>query len=111
MTASLRRRVADFLCRVQLAVLPSRLRSWGQAIRVETAAVPGDTAALWFALESLLGMLPRAIAWHVMRPFAGSVEYGAPFTGRPVLATAIDAISSRPRGAGIVCAAGGVALV
>lgn len=79
MSGSVRRRLADLTCRAMQATLPPALRSWGWAIRCETAAIRDDTQALLFALNSARGLVPRAIAPHLLHPSAaliGSVALG-----------------------------------
>lgn len=70
MSVGLRRGLATFSCRVLQATLPRSLQSWGWAVRHEAASIPDDTKALLFVLDSLCGLLPRAIAAHLLRPFA-----------------------------------------
>ena len=62
MRAGLRRRLADRACRALLAILPPSLASWGWAVRCEVASIPDDSKALLFALDSLFGLMPRAVA-------------------------------------------------
>jgi len=70
MNIGLRRRVADLACRALQAMLPPSLQSWGLAVRRETSHIQNDTEALVHALESFCGLMPRAVAWHLLRPFA-----------------------------------------
>jgi hypothetical protein len=79
MSGGLRRGLADFTCRALQATLPPSLQSWGWAVRWETAGIPDDTQALLFALDSLRGLLPRAVAPRLLHPFAaliGAVTLG-----------------------------------
>lgn len=86
MSVSWRRRAADRACRVVQAVLPPSLHGWGWAVRCETAGIADDREALLFALDSLSGLLPRAVAGQAMR------------------------LLDRPRMLGTLCAVGSVAL-
>jgi hypothetical protein len=47
-------------CRLECA-------SWGQAVEAEVAGIPDDGRALLFALGSLAGLMPRALAFHLVR--------------------------------------------
>jgi hypothetical protein len=109
MSAGLRRGLADLACRALQATLPPSLHSWGWAVRCETAGIPDDTKALLFALDSACGLMPRAVASHLLQPFASLTE-GAPFAEGSTLMTIIDAIMRRPRALGIACAVGAVIL-
>lgn len=110
MSGGLRRGLADLSCRVLQATLPRSLESWGIAVRNETACIADDTEALLFALESICGLMPRAVASHLLRPLA------SPTSDRTVLSTGATIIAllgrtmRRPRALGIVCALGAVAL-
>ena len=107
MSTSLRRRLANLACRTLQAMLPRSLQSWGWAIRYETASISDDTKALLFALNSLCGLLPRAVAAQLLHPFAALFGDGALFAeGLNV----VDAVMRRPRMLGIFCAAGAVLL-
>lgn len=110
MSWHLRRRAAVLACRAIQAVLPPALKPWGQAIQHETDAIADDAAALVFALQSVFGIVPRALAWHLLKPFSSLVGDGAPFTGRPVLEALAGAMIQRPRVVGMACATGSVAL-
>ena len=79
MNRGLRRGLADFTCRALQATLPPSLQSWGWAVRCETAGIPDDTQALLFALDSVRGLMPRAIVPCLLHPFAaliGAVSLG-----------------------------------
>lgn len=79
MSGGVRRGLADFTCRVLQATLPPALRSWGWAIRCETAAIPDDSQALLFALQSARGLLPSAVTPRLLHPSAaliGAVALG-----------------------------------
>ena len=110
MTASLRRSLADLACRALLATLPPSLQSWGWAVRRETTDIPDDTRALCFALDSLFGLMPHAIAAQLLRPFASLTGDGTPFPGGSLTMKAFDAAMHRPRALGMVCATGAVGL-
>ncbi|WP_306393648.1 FtsW/RodA/SpoVE family cell cycle protein [Telluria beijingensis] len=110
MNRSLRRGIADLACRVLQAALPPSLQSWGQAIRCETADIPDDTEALRYALESFCGLMPRALAWHLLRPFASLTGDGPPFHGDPIMMNLFHATLRRPRVTGVASAIGAVAL-
>lgn len=110
MSAGLRRGLADLVCRALQATLPPSLHSWGWAVRCETAGIPDDTKALLFALDSACGLIPRAVASHLLQPFASLTGKGAPFSEGSVPMTMIDALMRRPRALGIVCAVGAVVL-
>jgi len=68
MSRGLRRRTADLACRLLLTSLPHHLRPWGDAVRHEVAHIPNHTDALFYALGSLGGLLPRALATHLWHP-------------------------------------------
>lgn len=106
----MRRRAAILACRALQAVLPPAQQAWGLAIRHETDAIADDNEALVFALESVFGMAPRALAWHILRPFSQWVGEGAPFTGKPLLASGLEEAIQRPRLTGAICAIAAVAL-
>lgn len=110
MSAGLRRTLADLACRALQATLPPSLHSWGWAVRCETAGIPDDTKALLFALDSACGLIPRAVASHLLQPFASLTGEGAPFSEGSVPMTIIDALMRRPRALGIACAVGAVIL-
>lgn len=102
MSGGLRRGLADLACRALLAILPPALKSWGWAIRCETASIPDDTKALLFALDSLFGLVPRALA--------SRIGNAALLSGDSIAMTLYDATMNRPRIVGIACAIGAVAL-
>lgn len=100
MSVGLRRGLATLSCRLLQAVLPPSLRSWGWAVRHEAASIHDDTKALLFTLDSLSGLLPRAIAAHLLHPFAeGSITMSL-----------LDATICRPRALGVLCAIGAALL-
>lgn len=100
MSVGLRRSLATLLCRVLQAALPPSLQPWGWAVRYEAASIQDDTKALLFTLDSLSGLLPRAIAAHLLRPFADGSSARSLF----------DATVRRPRAFGILCAIGSALL-
>lgn len=110
MSAGLRRGLADLACRALQATLPPTLRSWGWAIRCETAGIPDDTEALLFALDSLCGLMPRAVASHVLQSFASLIGDGVPFSEGSISMPLFNATMRRPRALGIACAIGAVVL-
>jgi hypothetical protein len=78
-SGGVRRGLADFACRAVQATLPPASQSWGWAVRCETAAIPDDTQALLFALNSARGLMPRAVASRLLHPSAaliGAVALG-----------------------------------
>ena len=110
MSEGLRRGLADLACRALLATLPAAMQSWGWAIRHETAAIPDDTKALLFALDSLFGLMPRAVASKILHLFARLISNGAPFPGALTSANVSGEMVRRPRVMGIACATGAVLL-
>jgi hypothetical protein len=110
MNNSLRRRVADMACRALQAILPPSLQPWGLAIRCETSHIDDDTKALVHALESFCGLMPRAVAWHLLRPIASPTGDSAPFHGDSIIMNIYDTILCRPRVTGVACAIGAVTL-
>ena len=89
MRVGLRRGLADFICRALQATLPPSLQSWGWAVRCETAGIPDDTQALLFALDSVRGLAPRAVAPRLLHPFAALI-------GAVTLGLAYMAIANAP---------------
>lgn len=69
-------------------------------MRYEAASIQDDTKALLFTLDSLSGLLPRAIAAHLLHPFA---------EGSPAM-NLLDATMRRPRTLGVLCAIGAALL-
>lgn len=110
MSTGFRRGLADLACRALQATLPPSLHSWGWAVRCETAGIPDDTRALLFALDSLCGLMPRAVASYLLQPFASLIGDGAPFSEGSISMTVFDAAMRRPRALGIACAIGAVVL-
>ncbi|OWK31022.1 hypothetical protein [Sphingomonas dokdonensis] len=110
MSAGLRRGLADLTCRALQAILPPSLQSWGWAIRCETANIPDDTKALLFAIQGLCGLMPRAIASHLLQPFASLFGEGTPLPGGSTTMSIVQATMCRPRTIGIACAIAAVAL-
>lgn len=84
----MKRRLAVIVCRVLQGALPPGLRSWGQALDAETAAIPDDAEALRFALGGFFGLFPRAL----LARLPSSLGTGC------------------PRATGIACASGAVLL-
>lgn len=110
MNRSLRRGLADLACRALQAILPPTLQSWGWAVRCETAAIPDDTKALLFALDSLCGLMPRAVASHLLHLLAPLIGDDTFFSGGSITMNVYDATTRRPRLVGIACAIGSVML-
>lgn len=110
MSAGLRRALTDLACRALQATLPPSLQSWGWAVRCEAASIPDDTRALRFTLDSLCGLMPRAIASRLLQPFASLIGDGASFSGGSIIMNIYDAMTRRPRALGIACATGAVIL-
>lgn len=107
MSRGIRRRVAITACRVLQRVLPRRLRSWGAAVEAELGEIADDRGALWFALGSVAGLMPRALGAHLAhaaQALAANVHPGG--TRMRGLAT----LAWQPRAIGIACAVGAVAL-
>lgn len=110
MSAGLRRRLTDLACRALQATLPPSLQAWGWAVRCEAASIPDDTKALLFTLDSLCGLMPRAVASHLLRPFASLIGDGAPFSKGSTAMHILDTTMRRPRALGIACVIGAVVL-
>ena len=110
MSAGLRRGLTDLACRVLQATLPSSMQSWGWAVRCEAASIPDDTKALLFTLDSIRGLMPRALASHLLRPFASLSGDGAPFAKGSIAMNIFNATMRRPRIVGTACAIGAVLL-
>jgi hypothetical protein len=91
MKRGVRRGLADMVCRALLALLPTSLKSWGWAIRYETAGIPEDTKALLFALGSLSGLMREAFAMRLVHPLG-------------------EGLMCRPRAGGVACGVGAVLL-
>ena len=106
----MRRALADLSCRALQATLPRSLKPWARAVRNETAGIEDDTEAFLFALGSLAGLLPTAIASHLHGPFASGTGEDAVLSGGSTIAALLWAIGRRPRALGIACAIGAVAL-
>lgn len=110
MSVGLRRGLADLSCRTLLAILPPSLQSWGWAVRHETAVISDDTKALLFALDSLCGLMPRAVASRLLHFLAPQIGDDALLSGDSITMKIYDAMLSRPRIVGIVCATAAVML-
>lgn len=105
MTPAPKRRLADLLCRALLAILPAAMKGWGEAIRCEAMVIDDDAQALSFALESVVGLIPRALATHVAQ---GLVRLTGDTLDREGLAGLRGAFWGRPRAVGVLCAIGAV---
>lgn len=110
MNAGLRRGLTDLACRALQATLPRSLQAWGWAVRCEAASIPDDTKALLFTLDSLCGLMPRAVASHLLQPFAALLGDGAPFSKGSTAMHILDTTMRRPRALGIACVIGAVVL-
>lgn len=110
MSTGLRRGLTDLACRALQATLPPSLQAWGWAVRCEAASIPDDTKALLFTLDSLCGLMPRAVASHLLQPFASLIGDGAPFSKGSTAMHILDATMRRPRALGIACVIGAVVL-
>ncbi|MFC3443288.1 hypothetical protein ACFOKF_19215 [Sphingobium rhizovicinum] len=110
MSAGLRRRLIDLACHALQATLPEALQSWGWAVRCEADAIPDDTKALLFTLDSLCGLMPRAIASHLFQPFSALVGNNSPLSQGSTIMKILDAATARPRTLGLICAICSVAL-
>lgn len=110
MSVGLRRGLIDLACRALQATLPFSLQSWGWAVRYEAATIRDDTKALLFTLDSLCGLIPRAVASRLLQTFASLIGDGAEFSeGSPTM-NIFDAAIRRPRALGIICAISAVVL-
>jgi hypothetical protein len=108
MIPGLRRRLAVMACRVLQGTLPPRLRPWADAIESEVAEIADDGRALVFALGSLGGLMPRALASHFVR--ASNALTGHDIASEGISDMGISKPARRPRAAGIACATGAVLL-
>lgn len=89
MSGTARRRLADAIVAAALRLLPAGLASWGWAIRQEVDAIEDDREALGFALDSLRGLVPQIVAFHLS---GGSIDMGM-----------FRSLLGRPRRLGIAC--------
>ena len=110
MNPGVRRRTADLACRALQVALPPSLRSWGWAVRCETAGIPEDTKALLFALDSLCGLLPRATAIRLCALFALLTGDDVPHSKGLVVMSSFTSAVRRPLTVGIACSIGAVFL-
>ncbi|WP_186378915.1 hypothetical protein [Sphingobium sp. B2] len=109
MRTGFRRSVIDLACSALQAVLPASLQSWGLAVRYEASAIPDDSKALMFTLGCLCGLMPRAVASRLLKPFLSLAGENAPYLEGPTMHL-FDAIIRKPRALGIICAIGAVVL-
>ncbi|MDZ5648029.1 hypothetical protein [Nitrospirillum sp. BR 11828] len=79
--------------------MPADLKDWGSAVRLETAGIESDAAALRFAAGGLCGLLPLILAHHV-RQMVLSFDRASSSAGMTV----------HPRAIGIACAIAAVGL-
>ena len=108
MIPGLRRRLAIIACRVLQGTLPARLRPWGDAIESEVREIADDGRALAFALGSLGGLIPRALAFQILR--ASKALTGDDMVSEGNSEMRISEATRRPRAIGIACAIGAVLL-
>ncbi len=109
MRTGFRRSVIDLACSALQAVLPASLQSWGLAVRYEASAIPDDSKALMFTFGCLCGLMPRAVASRLLKPFLSLAGENAPYLEGPTMHL-FDAIIRKPRALGIICAIGAVVL-
>lgn len=110
MSGGLRRSLADLACRALQATLPPSLQDWGWAVRCETASIEDDTKALLFAIDSLCGLMLRAVALRLLRPLSKLVgDEGNPSWDSTIL-NGYRSWMRRPRLVGIACVIGAVTL-
>jgi hypothetical protein len=110
MSGGIRRGLADLAGRALQATLPPSLQSWGWAVRCEAANIEDDTKALLFTLDSICGLMPRAVASRLAQPLASLTGDSATFSKGSVTMTILNAAVRRPRALGIACATGAVIL-
>ncbi|TCP31867.1 hypothetical protein [Sphingomonas sp. BK235] len=110
MSLGLRRALVGLACALLHAALPAPMRPWAAAVRCEAASIADDTAALLFTLDSLAGLLPRAIAAQFRRCCAAPFRFHPPVPGGSTVMTIVGALLHRPRALGIACAVGAAAL-
>lgn len=110
MSNGFRRRLANLACHALQMILPPSLRTWGRAVRCETADISDDTKALLFALDSLCGLVPRAVASRLFQFLASLTGHGIPFSGDPTTMNVYQTLSRRPRAVGISSLFGAVML-
>ncbi|MEE3625136.1 hypothetical protein UCD39_14255 [Nitrospirillum sp. BR 11752] len=79
--------------------MPAHLQDWGSAIRLETAGIESDAAALRFAAGGLCGLLPLILGHH-LRQMATFSDRASPPAD----------MTFHPRAIGIACAIGAVGL-
>lgn len=104
-----RRAVALLVCRLIEAALPLRAQSWARAVRHEVEAIADDGEALRFAVHGLLGLAPRALAAHLLQPFAALAAEGPRRTGG-INDMAFCDMMHRPRAIAVACAVGAALL-
>lgn len=110
MSRGARRRLADLACRVLQAALPAGQQAWGEAVRHETAAIRDDGLALRFALGSLGGMLPRALAARMEAFFTADAEPVGPSQHGVTIGSGNDGGRLNIGALGMQCAAAAVLL-
>lgn len=100
-----RRSIINLACAAVQDLLPASMQSWGLAVRYEAAAIPDDTEALMFTLGSLCGLIPRAVASRLLKPF---VSLAGEYPEGPTIMSMLD--GTRPRALGIICVISAVVL-
>ena len=110
MSMSVKRHLAIATCASLQRILPARLQPWGWAVRSEVAAIPEDGPALLFALQSVCGLTPRAIAIHWLSVSAKLTSRDAISSGGMINMSFFKDMAHRPRQVGIACAIGAVML-
>lgn len=93
--SSVARTLAKRICRILIALSPTSLSNWARAIQLETEAIDDDRAALRFAIDGFVGMIPGVVATRLF----------GEFTVMPGIATL-----RRPQTIGIACAVGATLL-
>lgn len=107
---SLRRLLAGHCCALIEKVMPPSLRIWGEAIRIEVAEIEDDSRALVFALDSLVELVARGLAFHLLR-FCGAIADHELFSpGGPSTMSYLDDWQATPRTVGLGCAVGATLL-
>jgi hypothetical protein len=110
MSRTFRRNLAMASCAILQHLLPQQLQPWGWAVRNEVAEIQDDSEALLFALEGLLGLVPRAVTIHLRSILARLKRTSASLSRGGIDMGFFDNMVDRPRRAGIASAFGAVML-
>ncbi|MFY1828479.1 hypothetical protein ACN47A_21320 [Myxococcus fulvus] len=110
MSVRFQRRVANLLCRALQFLLPPHQCDWGLAIRAELEALPDDTQALVFALESFRGLAPRALGLLLMQPFLSLMGAEVRASRASAGAEGGSGGGRGPSPVGVLCAVGAVVM-